>query len=159
MRRLWPRYPQLVWAHSLATGLVAAALKDRTELTVDAIVLEAPIKSLLHCMKVFFMTFSKSSKISKNKLWKFDQLFSNFTFFSENSIAKIFFRLPHWQWNWPNCGESDSSSEWSPIMWSVVTLSWTRKTIFSTWGHTCSFSPPRTTSPFTGMQRNTTSHD
>ena len=50
LNSLWPEEIKLIWAHSLATGLLSSALKD-VDQPIDGIILEAPIKSLLECMQ------------------------------------------------------------------------------------------------------------
>lgn len=52
LHSLWPsKEPHLLWAHSLATGLISSALRDSTCRLLDGIILEAPIKSLVECMR------------------------------------------------------------------------------------------------------------
>jgi len=62
LNSLWPEEIKLIWAHSLATGLLSSALKD-VDQPIDGIILEAPIKSLLECMQ--------SSQLAQKlkKLW------------------------------------------------------------------------------------------
>ena len=50
LHSLWPEETKLIWAHSLATGLLSCALKD-VDQPIDGIILEAPIKSLIDCMQ------------------------------------------------------------------------------------------------------------
>jgi len=55
LHELWPSQetPRLLWAHSLATGLISSALRDSSFCAsrLDGIILEAPIKSLTDCMR------------------------------------------------------------------------------------------------------------
>lgn len=62
LEKLWPAETKLLWAHSLSTGLVSSALKE-TKLNVEGIIMEAPIKSLLDCMK------SSPLGVKLQKLW------------------------------------------------------------------------------------------
>ena len=62
LEKLWPAETKLLWAHSLSTGLVSSALKE-TKINVEGIIMEAPIKSLLDCMK------SSPLGVKLQKLW------------------------------------------------------------------------------------------